>query len=64
MNFMTMVYEGIAATVIIVMLSLLIGYAVIIITHKSDTVGEQACESIMEHQLHLPPGTIDLSPED
>ena len=64
MKILIAVLEGILATLIIVVLAVVIGIGSAIYTHKKDNPIEEACESIIETELHLPPGSIELSPED
>ena len=64
MKYVTAILETIVATLIIVVLALVIGIGSAIYTKKKDNPIEEACESIIETELHLPPGTIELSPEE
>ena len=64
MKFVLTILEGIVATIIIVVIAVVVGIGSALYTHKKDNVVEEACEAIIENELHLPPGTIELSPQD
>jgi hypothetical protein len=51
-------------TIIIVVLAAILGIGSALYTHKKDGPVEEVCEAIIEKELNLPDGTIELSPEE
>ena len=49
---------------LILIIALITAYCAIIITQKPDSPVEEAAEAVINYELGLPPGTIDLSNED
>ncbi len=50
-------------TIIIVVVAAVIGLGSAIYTHKNDGPVEEVCETIIEKELNLPDGTVDLTPD-
>ncbi len=55
---------NIMATIIIVILAFVVGFSSYLITDKADNPIEQAAEAVIDYELGIPQGTIDLSKED
>lgn len=54
---------GLASVALIVVVSLMIGVASVFITKKDDQVIEELAESVVEKELGLPSGSLDLTPD-
>ncbi len=50
-------------TLVIIAIAAIVGICSFFITNKADNPVEQAAETVIDSQLGLPPGTIDLTPE-
>lgn len=49
---------------LIVVISLIVGYTAFVVTKTPDSPIEQIAEEVIDYELGLPPGTVDLSKED
>jgi len=55
--------NGFVEVVVIVAIAVIIGMISIFATKKDDSHIEEIAESVIEQQLGLPPGIIDLTPD-
>lgn len=54
--------RGIAALPIVLIVAFAVGTAAILLTKKEDGVIEEISEHVIETQLDLPKGSVDLTP--
>lgn len=55
--------QGLASVAILVVVALVVGLGSIFVVKEDDQVIEEVSESVLEKQLGLPEGSIDLTPD-
>ncbi len=48
---------------LVVFIAAVIGFGAFFITKRNDSPVEQAAEAVIDYELGLPPGAVDLTPE-
>lgn len=54
--------DGFMVSAIIIVIAIVVGCAAHFVSKTNDSPLEEAAEAVIENQLNLPNGTIDLSP--
>jgi uncharacterized protein YpmB len=49
--------------ILIIIVAAIVGMGSYLYTKKADSPVEQAAEEVIDYELGLPPGTVDLTPE-
>jgi hypothetical protein len=56
-------WEAIVTTLLIVLIAAMLGIGSALYIQRDDGYIEQACEAVIDSELKLPPGTVDLTPD-